>query len=321
MTQELAEADFEAWNARLRAGDRRTLARLLTYSESARAEHAELAERFLQRAGAPPARAVRVGVTGIPGAGKSSLIDVLGERWVGQGLRVAVLAVDPSSVLTGGSVLGDKVRMARLAGSERAFIRPVPSGGALGGVSVHLDDCARLCELAGYDRVVIETVGVGQSEVDVSLICDVLSVVVVPGTGDDLQAVKRGITEFADIVVLNKCDTVSEASRSNLTAMYEEGLTLVQGHTPEVIACSAHSGQSIDAWANELDRLARSPRATRRDKRSLLLRRLFEHAVLRKFWAKLEGSHVLRDVTRELESERLTLRGAVERLLDAAARA
>lgn len=317
MMGELAEGDFETWERRLRAGERRTLARLLTYAESARPEHGELSSRFLQCAGAPTRRALRVGVTGIPGAGKSSLIDALGSFWVGQGLRVAVLAVDPSSVLTRGSVLGDKVRMARLTASERAFIRPVPSGGALGGVTVHLDECARLCELAGYERVVLETVGVGQSEVDVSLICDVLTVVAVPGTGDELQAVKRGISEFADIVVLNKCDTVSAANLESLTAMYEEGLTLVQGHTPAVIACSAHSGQNVDVWAHEIDRKAGSPRAHRRDKRSLLLRRLFEHAVLQKFWVKLEGSLVLSDVTAQLENDRLTLRGAVDRLLDA----
>jgi LAO/AO transport system kinase len=317
MTFELAEADFEAWATRLRAGERRTLARLLTYAESTRAEHGRALSRFFEFADAPAKAAVRVGVTGIPGAGKSSLIDALGSHWVGRGLSVAVLAVDPSSVLSGGSVLGDKVRMAQLGASDRAFIRPVPSGGALGGVSVHLDDCARLCELAGYERIVIETVGVGQSEVDVSLICDVLTVVAVPGTGDELQAVKRGITEFADVLLLNKCDTVSAPALQALIAMYEEGLTLVQGRPASVFGCSAHAGVGVERWAQEIDLKARSPHVGRRDKRAILFRRVFEHAVLRRVWEKATTSPVLREITEQLRLERLTLRVAVERLLDA----
>jgi LAO/AO transport system kinase len=315
MNSEFAQADFAQWASRLRAGERRALARLLTYAESTRSEDGEHLGQFLQFVGKPTQAVLRVGVTGIPGAGKSTLIDALGSLWVGQGLRVAVLAVDPSSIVSGGSVLGDKVRMARLGNFEQAFIRPVPSGGALGGVSVHLDECARLCELAGFQRIVIETVGVGQSEVDVALICDVLTVVGVPGTGDELQAVKRGISEFTDILVLNKCDTLPESSVDTLVAMHREGLSLVQGREACVIACSAPTEMGIAEWANELDRQGRSPHAPRRDKRVVLFRRLFEQMLLRRFWASADGSPALREIILALQEERLTLRSAVERLL------
>lgn len=316
MAPELAEADFPQWSERLRRGERRALARLLTFAESTRRDHARLSSDFLAFVGEPDEPALRLGVTGIPGAGKSSLIDVLGSEWVRRGHHVAVLAVDPSSVRSGGSVLGDKVRMVRLAASSSAFIRPVPSGGALGGVTAHLDECARLCELAGYDRIVIETVGVGQSEVDVALLCDALSVVAVPGTGDELQAFKRGVTEFADVLVLNKTDQLSEANVQTLLAMYEEGLGLVRGRATSVLACSAVSGRGIGEWLDVLEDKARSPVVPRREKRAALFRRVVEHTLLQRCWAHAEFSRVFEEVAARVSTERLTLRHAVERVLE-----
>ncbi len=313
----LSESNFDEWARRLRDGERRTLARLLTYAESSLPEHGRLLGEFLERVAPSETHALRVGVTGIPGAGKSTLIDALGSHWIGQGFRVAVLAVDPSSVRSGGSVLGDKVRMGRLSESSGAFIRPVPSGGALGGVTVHLDECARLCELAGYDRILIETVGVGQSEVDVALICDVLTVVVVPGTGDELQVVKRGITEFADVLLVNKCDTAGDAKTQALIGMYEEGLSLVQGRGATVLACSALSNVGVQEWANALTPPARSPSSSRAHKRLALFRRLIEHGLLRKYWEKTERSPTFLDVSNRVLDGRLTLRSAVRLLLDA----
>lgn len=318
MSAELAEADFGTWAARLRGGERRALARLLTIAESTRPEHGHTLGQFLQFVGCPDKTALRLGVTGIPGAGKSTLIDALGSELLQRGSSVAVLAVDPSSVLSGGSVLGDKVRMTRLGSSDRAFIRPVPSGGVLGGVTVHLDQCARLCELAGYDRILLETVGVGQSEVDVALVCDLVSVVAVPGTGDELQTVKRGIMEFADVLVLNKTDQLPEAQVRALVAMYEEGLSLVQGRNAAVVACSGHTGQGITQWADQLELQARLSHVQRGHRRTVLFRRLVEHALLRKFWDQENNASSFREITTLLLTERLTLRQAVERALTAA---
>jgi LAO/AO transport system kinase len=315
MSSELKESAFPQWEARLRAGERRTLARLLTYAESFRAEDGEMLGMFLRSLDRTSAPALRVGITGIPGAGKSTLIDALGAMWVARGLRVAVLAVDPSSVVSGGSVLGDKVRMTRLGASEFAFIRPVPSAGALGGVTVHLDECAQLCELAGYDRIIIETVGVGQSEVDVALICDVLTVVAVAGTGDELQAFKRGITEFADIVMLNKCDTLSEATVEMQLAMHREGMALVRGEAVSVLACSAVSDTGIEQWSQQIEARAGLQPNSRADKRVALFRRLLEHAQLRKFWRHVEASPLFSEIVDQVRREQLTLRAAIDRLL------
>lgn len=307
--------DQASWLERLRGGERRALAQLISYAESQLPRHAEWLSTFFALAGPPSVPALRVGVTGIPGAGKSTLIDALGAHWLELGHRVAVLAVDPSSVVSGGSVLGDKVRMARLGASQRAFVRPLPSGGVLGGVTLQLDECARLCELAGYDRIVFETVGVGQSEVDVALVCDVLAVVVVPGTGDDVQAVKRGVTEVTDVLVVNKSDATDELTLQALLGVYREGLALVQGRAVPVLACSAVSGTGVALLARELEqRVARASRS-RAERREALLRRLFEHTLVRRYWATVGETPDVRRVIERVRNEDWTLREGAERLL------
>lgn len=307
-----------AWLSRLLAGERRTLARLLTLAESHRDEDQRWLDRVFEAAvaqNAPCEPAWRLGITGIPGAGKSTLIDALGNHWVEQGLRVAVLAVDPSSVFTGGSILGDKLRMPRLGNSDHAFIRPVPSRGALGGVTLHLDDSARLCELAGYQRILIETVGVGQSEVDVASLCDALAMLIVPGTGDELQAMKRGITEVADVVVVNKADRESEGQVRALMMAYQEGMGSGQAHAVPVVSCSALSGQGISDVAESLMSSAQRPRRPRADKREALLRRVVERAALLRYWSRVEAEPGFITVLRDLRQERLTLRQAAGRIL------
>ena len=193
----------------VRAGDRRALARAITLVESTRADHRGEAVALLDTLLPATGGAVRVGISGAPGAGKSTFIEALGIELLGRALRVAVLAVDPSSTRSGGSILGDKTRMEELARSPDAFIRPSPSGGTLGGVARRTREALLLCEAAGFDVVVVETVGVGQSEVAVAGMVDVFCLLIAPGGGDELQGVKRGIVELADVVVVNRPTGIS----------------------------------------------------------------------------------------------------------------
>src|SRR5829696_3615620 len=188
------------------AGDRRALARAITLAESTRPDHRAEAEALLAEVLPRSGAAVRVGISGAPGAGKSTLIEALGTHLVAEGQRVAVLAVDPSSTRSGGSILGDKTRMEQLTRSPDAFVRPSPTGGTLGGVARRTREAMLLCEAAGFDVVLVETVGVGQSEVKVAAMVDLFLVIVAPGGGDELQGIKRGIMELADLIVVNKAD-------------------------------------------------------------------------------------------------------------------
>jgi len=199
--------------AGVRAGDRRTLAKAITLAESTRADHQALARATMSALLPATGHALRMGITGAPGVGKSTLIEALGLHLVQAGHRVAVLAVDPSSSVSGGSVLGDKTRMEELARHPQAFIRPSPSSGALGGVAAHTREAILFVEAAGFDVVIVETVGVGQSETDVANLTDVFVLMQLPNAGDDLQAIKKGIVELADIIVYNKRDLDPDAAR------------------------------------------------------------------------------------------------------------
>lgn len=198
--------DIEELGARIIAGDRRALARAITLVESARADHRAQAAALLEVVRAAGRVAIRIGLSGTPGVGKSTFIERFGLMLTGQGLRVAVLAVDPSSARSGGSILGDKTRMERLSREARAFIRPSPSQTHLGGVARHTREAVALCEAAGFDLVLIETVGVGQSETVVAEMSDLFVLLMAPGGGDELQGVKRGIMEMADLILVNKAD-------------------------------------------------------------------------------------------------------------------
>jgi LAO/AO transport system kinase len=193
-----APLDLDTWAAAIRAGNRGALARAITLVESAREDHAALAHRLVQALLPDTGRAHRIGITGAPGVGKSTLIDTLGTHLTQQGRKVAVLAVDPSSTLTGGSILGDKTRMTRLANDPNAFVRPSPSAGTLGGVAARSRETMLLCEAAGYDVVIVETVGIGQSETAVAGMTDVFLVLLMPGAGDELQGLKKGVIELSD---------------------------------------------------------------------------------------------------------------------------
>jgi LAO/AO transport system kinase len=238
----------------VRAGDRRSLARAITLVESTRPDHRDEAAALLDALLPATGGATRVGISGAPGAGKSTFIEALGLHVVGAGHEVAVLAVDPSSARGGGSILGDKTRMEQLSRSPHAYIRPSPSGGTLGGVARRTREAMLVCEAAGFDVVVVETVGVGQSEIAVAGMVDAFLLLLAPGAGDDLQGVKRGIVEMADVVVVNKCDGALADLARHTAGDYRHALHLFRARTdgwvPRVQTASALTGDGIDAvWA------------------------------------------------------------------------
>ena len=232
------------------AGDRRALARAITTVESTRPDHREEAAALLTEVLPHTGGAIRIGVSGAPGSGKSTFIEAFGLHLVEHGHRVAVLAVDPSSTRTGGSILGDKTRMGELTRSDSAFVRPSPTAGTLGGVARRTREAMLLCEAAGFDVVMVETVGVGQSEVAVAGMVDMFAVVVAPGAGDELQGIKRGIIELADVVVVNKNDGELAPAAKTTATDYSSALRLLRSKTqtctPRVVLVSALEGTGID---------------------------------------------------------------------------
>lgn len=236
---------------RLVAGDRRALARAITLVESVREDHRAQALDLLGRVGGR--QALRVGLSGTPGVGKSSFIERFGLMLTGQGLRVAVLAVDPSSARSGGSILGDKTRMERLSRDPKAFIRPSPSRAELGGVARRTREAVALCEAAGFDLVLIETVGVGQSETMVAEMADLFLLLLAPAGGDELQGVKRGIMEIADIILVNKADGDLKPQAKRTCADYAGALRLLRKRPqdpegyPKAMTVSAETGDGIEA--------------------------------------------------------------------------
>jgi LAO/AO transport system kinase len=241
----------EAWRDEIRSGDRRALARAITLMESTRADQAALGQQVLDALVPYTGTARRVGVTGPPGVGKSTFIEALGLRLIEQGHRVAVLAVDPSSPVTGGSILGDKTRMERLSQHDAAYIRPSPSGGSLGGVAQRTRETMLLCEAAGYDVVLIETVGIGQSEVTVASMVDFFLVLIQPGAGDELQGIKKGVLELADALVVNKADGDQADAARRAQVQHSQALTLLRpaspNWSPPVLVTSSLQGSGFDA--------------------------------------------------------------------------
>nr|WP_227027771.1 methylmalonyl Co-A mutase-associated GTPase MeaB [Corallococcus soli] len=231
----------------VRAGDRAVLARAITLVESEHPRHAALAQEVLTRLLPSTGRSRRVGISGVPGVGKSTFIDALGMHLVGHGHQVAVLAIDPSSSVSGGSILGDKTRMSRLAREPAAYIRPSPSSGTLGGVARKTRETLLLCEAAGFDVVLVETVGVGQSETVVADLVDFYLVLMLAGAGDELQGIKRGILEVADMVAINKADGDNKLAAAQARSQYRAALHLMRpGAEPVVTTCSAMEGTGID---------------------------------------------------------------------------
>jgi LAO/AO transport system kinase len=308
-------------------GDRRVVARAITLVESRRADHREKAQELLVELLPHAGGARRVGISGVPGVGKSTFIDQLGVDLTAAGSKVAVLAVDPSSARSGGSILGDKTRMERLSRQPGAYVRPSPARGALGGVTRRTRETIRLVEAAGYDTVLVETVGVGQSETAVAEMTDVFLLLIAPAGGDELQGVKRGIMEIADFVVVNKADgtlkPVAEATRAD----YASALGLLRRRegdpegVPTALTVSARTGDGLDRLLQAIDRLwrwreAEGWLARRRGEQAVqAMRRALEQGVLDAFYGHQGVRPRLDALTEAVAAGRTAPEAAAEELV------
>ncbi len=245
---------------------RRAMAKAITLLESTRADHRAQADELLTALLPHTGKSFRLGISGVPGVGKSTFIEVLGLYLIEQGHRVAVLTVDPSSTVSGGSILGDKTRMEKLSVHEKAYIRPSPSSGTLGGVAEKTREAMLVCEAAGYDIVIVETVGVGQSETSVANMTDMFVLMQLPNAGDDLQAIKKGVMELADLVVINKADIDPDAATraeamimSSLRLLGQSGRPLQNPDRPETVdgaLASTNSARTVEAWHPQVIQLS-----------------------------------------------------------------
>lgn len=243
-------------------GDRRTLAKAITLLESTKDSDRIIAQTLLDQAVPHSGKSFRLGITGVPGVGKSSFIETFGQYLIQQGHKVAVLAVDPSSPINGGSIMGDKTRMEKLSQETNAFIRPSPTSGSLGGVASKTREAIVLCEAAGYDFILIETVGVGQSEYEVHSMVDFFAILMLPNAGDELQGIKRGILELADLIVVNKADgqtaNLAKAAVQQYTGAVEL-LTSISLWKPKVVATSSVEKSGIDTVYNLINEYRTTP--------------------------------------------------------------
>ncbi|SEN72175.1 LAO/AO transport system kinase [Paracoccus alcaliphilus] len=306
-------------------GQRRALSRAITLVESTRPDHRIRATALI--AALPDRQALRIGLSGTPGVGKSTFIEAFGTMLTEQGLRVAVLAVDPSSARSGGSILGDKTRMEMLSRNPMAFIRPTPSSAQLGGVARRTRETIRLCEAAGYDVVLIETVGVGQSETLVAEMCDLFTLLLAPAGGDELQGVKRGIMEMADLILVNKADGDLLATARRTVADYAGALRLLRkrpqdpGDFPKALPVSAVTGDGLDkAWAEMQALIAWRRDSGHFDSTRAAQARHWFHAELRAgLLAQLDQPHVRAEMARlgdAVAAGQMTPGGAASQMLD-----
>ncbi|WP_026917907.1 methylmalonyl Co-A mutase-associated GTPase MeaB [Gordonia shandongensis] len=310
------------------AGNRATLARAITLVESTRPDHRDAAQELLLALTPHAGSSYRVGITGVPGVGKSTTIEALGMHLIDLGHRVAVLAVDPSSTRTGGSILGDKTRMGRLSAADRAYVRPSPTAGTLGGVTKATRETIVLVEAAGYDVVLVETVGVGQSEVSVAGMVDVFTFLTLARTGDSLQGIKKGVLELAEIVVVNKADGKHVTEARGAARELRNALGLIYPHdavwTPPVLTMSALENTGVDRfWETVLKHRATLAEAGEFDRRRAQQQvdwmwTMVRETVLNRLDADSDVRSVRRDVESQILDGTLTPALAAEQIVRAA---
>jgi LAO/AO transport system kinase len=317
----VAEFDLEL----LRSGNRRALAKAITLAESTLDRDRAQAQDILEQALPFTGNSIRIGITGIPGVGKSTFIEAFGLHLIEQGKKVAVLAVDPSSPIAGGSILGDKTRMEELSRRDEAFIRPSPASGALGGVAQKTRETMLLCEAAGYDVVLVETVGVGQSEYQVAGMVDFFMVLLLPNAGDELQGIKKGIMELADALVINKADGESINLATMTRKHYTAAMTLMKHAlhwAPQVVTCSALERENIDGvWNMVLEYEAKAREEQAFDaKREAQARDWMHHLVSEMLQMKLHSNSQARGMLPQLEKDvvagKTTPFAAARRIID-----
>jgi LAO/AO transport system kinase len=309
----------------VRSGDRRALAKAITLVESTRADHQDAAQRLLEALLPHTGHVVRVGVSGVPGVGKSTFMEAFGLHLIGLGKRVAVLAVDPSSAVSGGSILGDKTRMAGLSAAPEAFIRPSPSAGSFGGVTRRTREAMLVCEAAGYDVVLVETVGVGQSEFAVASMVDFFLVLMLAGAGDELQGIKRGILELADALAINKADGDNVGHATQAAAQYRAALNLLRpgsaNWSPPVVTISALERRGMDeVWAIVADHRGRLEASgelvrKRRQQQHAWLWSMIDDGLKAHFLGRDDVRRLLPELEAAVEGARVTPTQAARRLL------
>lgn len=307
-------------------GNRRAIAKAITLLESTRPESFEHGQELLESLLPHAGQALRIGITGVPGVGKSTFIEAIGLFLIEQGHRVAVLAVDPSSQLTGGSIMGDKTRMNELAQHPHAFIRPSPSSGILGGVARKTRETMLICEAAGYDVVIVETVGVGQSETIVASMVDLFLLLMLPNAGDELQGIKKGVLELADLVVINKSDGKQETLAKTAQSEYRKALHILPSSknswTPQILRCSALEKRGMDKIWDSVKSFSKALQNSgewekqRRKQTGKWMWSLVEEGLLTNFRNHPDLQKQIPELEKEVESGKMLPTTAARKLLD-----
>ncbi len=322
--KQLSQEDYVAG---VLSGDRGFLGRAITLIESRNPRHQQMAQDVLQMLLPHTGKAKRIGITGVPGVGKSTFIEAFGCSLIDQGSKVAVLAVDPTSNRTGGSILGDKTRMQKLGNTDNAFVRPSPSSGTLGGVTRKTRETMLLCEAAGYDVILIETVGVGQSETTVAEMVDFFLVLMLPGAGDELQGIKKGVLEIADMIAVNKSDGGNERAARAAAAEYRNALHIMKPASPNwqppVLRCSGLKNMGLDEIWQQIEEYHRRLTATgelpekRRQQQLRWMWNMIEDQLFSALHANEQVADVLPRVEKEVLAGELTPTLAVQQVLRA----